>query len=87
MKNQFDINQMNDYAKIFDKIKFFLMLFFGKENLSHNCFETSKLKTIQTSIIFEKNMSTFLKKILKKFSLKKIISKNIKIINSKQIKQ
>ena len=47
--------------RILTKLIFFLS-FFWKKNLTHNCYKTSKQKTILIKITREKNMSIFSKK-------------------------
>ena len=91
IKNQFDMNQMNDTLKkhfvTTNKIKFFVVIFL-KKILTHNYYELLKFATIKIQHIFERNTWTFLKKTSKKFSSKKrTISKNIVITNNELINQ
>ena len=71
MKNQFDMNQMNDYVKNFDKIKFFFVVIFLKREFNAQLLWNVKTKNNKNRNYIWKKYVDFFKKNIKKAFIRK----------------
>ena len=71
MKNQFDMNQMNDYVKNFDKIKLFFVVIFLKKKFIAQLLWNAKVKNNSKKNYIWKKYVDFFKKNIKEVFIRK----------------